>query len=141
VNDGHPVMVDTSAWFAAASVGDHNNGRAKQLLRENPRRITTDHVLVETWRLIAHRIGWRQAETWLRTVRGGVAKVEIVDDIDIERAVAIGEAFADQRLSIVDRTTFAVMERLRYDRAVSFDDDFLVYRYGPGRSKAFQVLR
>jgi len=41
----------------------------------------------------------------------------------------------------VDRTSFAVMERLGVHRAASFDDDFAVYRFGPRRSKAFEVVR
>jgi uncharacterized protein len=49
--------------------------------------------------------------------------------------------FADQNFSIVDRTSFAVMERLGLTRAISFDDDFAVYRYGRNRDRAFEVLR
>lgn len=33
------------------------------------------------------------------------------------------------------------MERLGLERAASFDDDFAVYRWGPGRRRAFEVLR
>lgn len=60
---------------------------------------------------------------------------------DIEAAWRIGEAFPDQTFSIVDRTSFAVMERLGITRVASFDDDFAIYRYGRKRDKAFDVLR
>ena len=33
------------------------------------------------------------------------------------------------------------MERLGVHRAVAFDDDFAVYRFGPRRERAFEVLR
>lgn len=33
------------------------------------------------------------------------------------------------------------MERLGIERVVALDDDFAVYRYGPRRSRAFEVLR
>ncbi len=33
------------------------------------------------------------------------------------------------------------MERLGVHRAVTFDDDFAVYRFGPRRDRAFEVLR
>jgi predicted nucleic acid-binding protein len=56
-------------------------------------------------------------------------------------AVAIGEVFADQDFSIVDRTSFAVMERLGITRVASFDDHFAIYRYGRARNKAFEVVR
>ncbi len=136
-----PVFVDTSAWYAAAARGDRHNDRAKALLAEHPRRTTTDHVVVETWRLLAHRLSWSAAERWLGAIRAGVAQIEHVIDVDLERAWAIGEAFPDQQLSLVDRTSFAVMERLRHLRVICFDDDFAVYRFGPDRDRAFTLLR
>ena len=47
-------------------------------------------------------------------------------------ALRIGELFSDQDFSIVDRTSWAVMERYGIEEAVAFDVDFGVYRYGPG---------
>lgn len=51
------------------------------------------------------------------------------------------QEFAEQDFSLIDRTSFAVMRRLGIRRAASFDDDFAVYRFGPDRSRAFQILR
>jgi predicted nucleic acid-binding protein len=59
----------------------------------------------------------------------------------MDRAWAIGQAFPDQDFSLVDRTSFAVMERLGITRVASFDDHFAVYRFGPRRDRAFEVLR
>lgn len=56
-------------------------------------------------------------------------------------AWAIGELFPDQDFSIVDRTSFVVMERLRIRSVATFDDDFSIYRYGPKRDRAFEVVR
>ena len=33
------------------------------------------------------------------------------------------------------------MERLRLISAASFDDDFVVYRFGRNRDRAFEILR
>ena len=60
---------------------------------------------------------------------------------DLEVAWSIGQAFPDQDFSIVDRTSFAVMERLGVLRAASFDADFAVYRFGLRRERAFEILR
>ena len=60
---------------------------------------------------------------------------------DLEVAWAIGEAFPDQDFSIVDRTSFAVMQRLGVHRVASFDADFAVYRFGRGRNRAFEIVR
>lgn len=134
------LFVDTSVWYAAASTGDRHNARAKRLLADE-RRVLSDHVLGETWRLVAHRLSPAAADRWWAGIRAGVAVIEIVGEADLERAWAIGETFAGQAFSLVDRTSFALMERLGLTRAASFDDDFAVYRYGPARDRAFTVVR
>jgi hypothetical protein len=53
----------------------------------------------------------------------------------------IGAAFRDRTFSLVDRTSFAVMERLGIAQAASFDNDFAVYRYGRNRGRAFGIVR
>jgi predicted nucleic acid-binding protein len=60
---------------------------------------------------------------------------------DLDAAWRIGEAFPDQDFSIVDRTSFAVMERLGIASVASFDDHFSIYRFGPRRERAFDVRR
>jgi uncharacterized protein len=101
----------------------------------------TDHVLVETWGLLNSRVHRQAAEQFWLQVRRGVADLERVSMQDLENAWTIGEAFPDQTFSIVDRTSFAVMERLGILRAASFDDDFAIYRFGRNRDRAFEVLR
>jgi len=135
------LFVDTSVWYAAADAGDVGNGRAREVLSRGDRLVTTDHVLVETWLLLRHRVHRQAAERFWEGLRAGVAAVESVTSADLEGAWAIGEAFSDQEFSIVDRTSFAVMERLGIRRAASFDDDFSIYRFGRGRRHAFTVVR
>ena len=135
------LFVDTSAWYAAADAGDASNARAKAVLSAGERLVTTDHVLVETWLLIHHRLGASAAFRSWEALRGGVASIEVVTAADLEAAWAIGLAFPDQDFSIVDRTSFAVMERLGLSRVAGFDNDFAVYRFGRDRKRAFELLR
>ena len=135
------VFVDTSVWFAAANARDRLNARAKALLNDISDPLLTDHVLVEAWLLLNSRVGRQAAEQFWRRIRDAGIDVQKVTVGDLDSAWAIGETFRDQRFSIVDRTSFAVMERLRVTRVASFDDDFAVYRYGRSRDKAFEVLR
>lgn len=135
------IFVDTSAWYAAADEADVSNERARSILSAGEALVTTDHVLVETWLLLRHRIRRQAAEKFWEGLRAGVATIELVLAADLEAAWAIGEAFPDQDFSIADRTSFAVMERLGVHRAASFDDDFAVYRFGRDRKKAFTILR
>lgn len=135
------LFVDTSIWYAAGDRGDRANRRAKEILKSDEQLITTDHILVETWFLFRHRLNRRAAERFWDGLRSGVAAIESVTTADLERAFAIGETYPDQGFSIVDRTSFAVMQRLGLERAASLDDDFAVFRYGPGKRKAFIVIR
>ncbi len=134
------LFVDTSAFFAAAYAGDRNHRRAVEILRGRTDLVTTDHVLVESWILLRHRIGRAAAEQFWTTLRRGAVAIEAVGPADLEAAFAIGDAFPDQDFSIVDRTSFAVMERLGVDAVAAFDDDFAIYRFGPRRERAFRVL-
>jgi uncharacterized protein len=135
------LFVDTSAWYAAADQGDTNNHRAQAVLSAGEPLVTTDHVLLETWLLLRHRLHRAAAERFWEGLRMGVATIECVTAADLEAAWAIGEAFPDQDFSIADRSSFAVMERLGIHRVASFDEDFAVYRFGRDRKRAFAVLR
>lgn len=120
---------------------DRHNARAKAVLTGATEHVTTDHVVVETWLLLNSRYHRRGAERFWDSIRRGPVRVEIVTTADLEAAWTIGEAFPDQGFSIVDRTSFAVMERMGITKAASFDDDFAVYRFGRNRDRAFEVLR
>jgi predicted nucleic acid-binding protein len=135
------LFVDSSAFFAAAYQPDRHHGRAVEILRGRTDLVTTDHVLVESWLLLRHRAGRAVADRFWAALRGGAAAIETVGLVDLEAAFAIGAAFPDQDFSIVNRTSFAVMERLGIHRVATFDDDFAIYRYGPRRDRAFEVLR
>ncbi len=135
------LFVDTSAWYAAADSGDRNNAWAKRILSAGEPLVTTDHVLVETWLLLHHRIHPNAAERFWEGLRGGIATIELVAIADLENAWTIGSRFPDQDFSITDRTSFAVMERLGIHRVATLDDHFAVYRFGRDRSRAFEVQR
>ncbi len=135
------MFVDTSMFYAAADRGDRSNARAKQVLSADERLVTSDHVLVETWFLISHRLGRSAAERFWEAVRAGAVSVEPVTAADLEVAFAIAEVFPDQDFSIVDRTSFAVMQRLGVFRAASLDEHFSVFRFGRSRSRAFEIVR
>lgn len=135
------LYVDTSVWYAAADAADASNATAKEILSAGDRLVTSDHVLLETWTLLRWRIHRGAAEAFWRGIRGGAATLEIVGPADLQAAWMIGQAFPDQDFSLADRTSFAVMERLGLERAATFDDDFAVYRWGPDRRRAFEVVR
>ena len=123
-----PVFVDSSAFFAALDRRDEDHARATALLSDGDRLVTTDHVLVESWRLARQRLGRDVAERFWGALRGGQVGIEPVQAGDLDAAWRIGETFLDQDFSIVDRTSFAVMERLGIERVATFDNHFSIYR-------------
>jgi predicted nucleic acid-binding protein len=135
------LYVDSSAWYAAADRGDTSHRRAKSVLAVEDALVTSDHVLVETWLLLRHRLGRSAAERFWHGLSSGVAEVEPVTAADLAVAWAVAESFPDQDFSIVDRTSFALMQRLGLRRVASFDDDFAVFRFGRNRREAFQIVR
>jgi predicted nucleic acid-binding protein len=56
------LFVDSSVWYAAADRGDRSHERAKEVLSRGESLITSDHVLVETWLLLRHRLHREAAE-------------------------------------------------------------------------------
>lgn len=135
------LFVDTSAWYAAADRSDRSHPRATRVLAGGEDLLTSDHVLVETWLLLRHRLGRNAAERFWEALRTGVAEIEPVGVADLEVASRVAESFPDQDFSIVDRTSFAMMLRLGLQRVASFDEDFAVFRFGRGRRQAFEVIR
>jgi predicted nucleic acid-binding protein len=135
------LFVDTSIWYAAADSSDRSNARSKAILKSGEALVTSDHVLIETWTLLHHKLDSKAAERFWEGLRNGIAVIEAVTLADLEVAWDIGASWSDQDFSIVDRTSFAVMRRLGIDRVASLDAHFAVFRFGPKRRQSFHVLR
>jgi predicted nucleic acid-binding protein len=135
------IYVDSSAWYAAIDRDDVDHTRAVVVLDTDEPKVSSDHVLLETWRLLAHRVGWTIADNFWQAMLGDAAHVEIVGRGDLDAALEVRQRFDDQSFSLADCTSFVVMERLRLDRVATYDDDFLIYRYGPRGDRAFHVVR
>lgn len=135
------LFVDSSCWFAAAVENDRYNERARRLLMGGERLVTSDLVLVETWLLLARKFNQEVAERFWGGLRQGIADIERVLLIDFDAAWQMGVDYADQPFSIVDRTSFAVMERLDITRVATFDRHFAIYRFGRTRKRAFEIVR
>lgn len=135
------LFVDTGVWYAALDRADVSHLRAVEILGDGEEPVTSDYVLVETWRLAAHRLGFEVAERFWQSLRRGSARLETVQPVDREAAWAIGRRYRDQAFSLVDRTSFALMERLGLRRVAAFDRDFVIYRFGADATEAFGVVR
>jgi predicted nucleic acid-binding protein len=100
--------------------------------------LTTDLIVAETWALLHSHQGRQAAITFWQTLRDTRTPIMTIEPPDLEAAWRILHAFPDQAFSFVDCTTFALMERLGITEAFAFDVHFLLYRFGPGRQRAFR---
>ncbi|MDN5857693.1 MAG: PIN domain-containing protein [Pseudonocardia sp.] len=135
------LFVDTGVWYAAMDRADAHHARARAVLTDAGPLVTTDYVFVETWRLAAHRLGYDVAERFWQSLRAGRARLEPVGAIDREAAWSIGRRYEDQSFSLVDRTSFAVLERLGLRHVAAFDSDFAIYRFGRDAAGSFTIVR
>ena len=84
------LFVDTSVWYAAVDSSDRSNARSKAILRSGETLVTSDHVLVETWTLIHHKLDRKAAEGCWEGLRSGIALIEAVTLADLEVAWDVG---------------------------------------------------
>ncbi len=102
--------------------------------------VTTDLIVAETWALLNSHLGRQAALVFWETLRETRIPILTIEPANLEAAWHIAQAFPDQPFSLVDCTTFALMERLGIHEAFAFDAHFLVYRFGPGRQRALRRL-
>ncbi|MDE0136327.1 MAG: PIN domain-containing protein [Acidimicrobiaceae bacterium] len=135
------TFVDTSIWYSAANESDVDRNVARSLLAEHASSlVTSDHVLAELWNLLNARTDFRSANRIVGEIQTGLPRIECTVSEDLQAAEAIRVKFDDQAFSLTDRTSFALMERLGISDALSFDEHYRLYRYGPEGRRAFRVL-
>ncbi len=136
------VFVDTPAFYALADESDRNYARAKgtyeSLIKMN--LVTTDYVLLECWFLMGRHLGRRQAVRFWDGLRTGIVDMINVNVQDLDQARASIDRFPDQNFSLVDASSFAVMERERIKTVFTFDSHFRVYRFGKDNKRYFEVV-
>ncbi len=125
------IFVDTGAFYALADTSDAHHNAAKEfypsVLKEH-RFFTTTFVMMETWLLIRNKLGYPAAQKFFDAMRKGVIALIDVLPSDLDTAWTILAEYADQEFSLVDATSFAVMERLAIPTAFCFDAHYHVYR-------------
>lgn len=125
------VLIDTSAFYALADPTDAQNALAKEIakrLTEGWQLFTTNFIRAETHALILNRLGHRVADRFLGELRASPATTIIqVSSDDEEKALALIARYQDKDFSLVDATSFVVMERLAISVAFCFDRNFTQY--------------
>jgi predicted nucleic acid-binding protein len=137
------IFVDTSAFYALADEDDRYHHQAKETyesLIASAQLFTSDYILVECWFLVRSRLGRKAALEFWDGLSAGIVKMIEVEPPDLGQAREIIRRFSDQDFSLVDATSFAVMEREGIGTAFAFDPDFRAYRFGEGSRRYFKVI-
>lgn len=120
------VFVDTSALYALLDEDDGNHERAVSAwvdLLDRDRPVTHAYVVVETSALVQRRLGMQAAAQLHRALLPATRVFPVGAEIHaraVERWLTAGR----RALSLVDVTSFVVMESLGITRAFAYDQDF-----------------
>lgn len=120
------VFVDTGAWYSFIDRKDPDHPRVVEALMEyDGRLLTSNFVMDESLTLLRYRCGYKSALDLGRSLFSGrLAEVVRITADDELRAWEVFGSYQDKTLSFTDCTSFAVMQRLGLDTAVSLDSDF-----------------
>lgn len=123
------VFVDTSAYFATASRRDSSYAAASRtmegLVLARQRLVTTNFVLAELHGLLLSRGSRAMAIEALTRIKESPATTIVrVRPRDEDRAWEILIQYEDKEFSLVDATSFAVMERVGIRLAFTLDRHF-----------------
>ncbi len=122
------IFVDTSAIYALLSAGDVNHGAAKaQWLRwvdSSIKFVVTNYILLETSALVQRRLGMRSFRQFHDLLLPTMSVFWISEKIH-RQAVQMLLAADRRELSLVDCTSFVVMNELSIQMAFTFDRHFV----------------
>jgi uncharacterized protein len=126
------VFTDTSSLAALIYERDQNHPQAVSIFRSlnahSVQFVLTNFIRAETHALLLTRASHYVADRFLASLTTTPSNVLFrVTEADEQKALELIERYKDKDFSITDATSFAVMERLGIDHALSFDDDFRQY--------------
>lgn len=127
------VFVDSSAIYASVGRRDPNYSRASSLdqalRRSNIELITTNFVVAESHALILGRENRVLALQTLRLIDQGGLSVIRIEEEDELAARSVIERYTDKDFSLVDATSFVIMDALGIRTAFAFDVNFRQYGF------------
>ena len=133
------VFVDSWAWIAMAVADDPDHDSAHTLYRDlvmaGKRRVTSRWVIGETLTRLRYDVSHAAAvmvRDGLRDMaEAGLLEVVLVEDRLWEEAMTVFDRFDDQRFSVVDCTSFAIMQSRGITAALTADRHFAAAGFTP----------
>lgn len=123
------LFVDTSAWLALNDKNDqyHDESVSKitKVRQQKIQLVTSEYVFDESVTIIRYRISHRAAVAFGDAlVSSNVASIEDITDEERLKAWVLFKKYRDKDLSFTDCASFALMVKLKLQKAFSFDDHF-----------------
>ncbi|MCI0572983.1 MAG: PIN domain-containing protein [Myxococcaceae bacterium] len=131
---GSELILDTGGWLMALA-GQEPYASA---LNEASRPIVPGLVLAEVDYHLRDRR--REMRRLLEEVAAGEYAYEPPTLPDLERAREMDQKFGKLKLGLVDASIVALSERLGIHRVLTTDSAFVVVRFGPGWSRALELV-
>ena len=123
------LFVDTSAWLALNDKNDqyHDEAVSKitKVRQQKIQLVTSEYVFDESVTIIRYRISHKAAVAFGDALMS--SNVASIEDITYEerlKAWVLFKKYRDKDLSFTDCTSFALMVKLKLQKAFSFDDHF-----------------
>jgi len=128
------LFVDTSAWYplvVRSAPGHASLGAAiREHILSGSRIVTTSLVIAESHAMIMRRAGIEAGLAFLRRVRQPpTIVVEYTADLEEEAIEQWLGRYRDQRFSMTDAVSFAVMRRREIPEALTLDAHFAIAGY------------
>ena len=127
------AFIDTGFFCALANRGDAGNTAANKIVKDlaeiGVAFCTSDYVLSETYTLLRIRTSHRLAAEFMkRFPQSETEIIRITEEIE-DKAKGIFLKYSDKRFSFVDCTSFALIEKFKIEKILTFDHHFLEYRF------------
>ena len=123
------LFVDTSAWLALNDKNDQYYDEAvskiNKVRQQKIQLVTSEYVFDESVTIIRYRISHRAAVAFGDAlISSNVTAIEDITDEERLKAWVLFKKYRDKDLSFTDCASFALMVKLKLQKAFSFDYHF-----------------
>lgn len=128
------IFLDTCFFIALSDEKDKNHLKAKKSLmkhvQKGARFVTGRNILIEYLDGVTKRISKKKAIEELDNILNSkLLLVEPLKEEDWGKAIMYFRKYHDQQIDMTDCLSFAIMERLELNNAMTFDNDFRIHGF------------
>ncbi|VVB90540.1 tRNA(fMet)-specific endonuclease VapC [uncultured archaeon] len=128
------IFLDTSGLIALSDEKDKNHTRAEVYLRQQVQKgarfVSGRNILVEYIDGVTKRISKKKAVEELdKILNSKLLVIEPVSKADWDKAIRYFRKYHDHQIDLTDCLSFAIMERLDLNTALTFDNDFKTHGF------------